>query len=245
MFNWYNGNDTGGIPGNLVPPYYWWEAGAMMMSLVDYWYYTGDSQYNNLTAQAMLWQVGPDWDYMTQNQTKTTGNDDQSFWAFAAMEAVELKFPNPPEDGPQWLALAQAVFNLQAGRWDNSSCGGGLKWQVFPFNTGYDYKNGISNGCFFNLASRLYRYTGNQTYADWAVKMWDWVEEIGIVGENYEVYDGTNDLINCTQMDHDRWSYNAGVFLHGAANMWNKVCLYPCHIMFRIFVAAELRAIPN
>jgi mannan endo-1,6-alpha-mannosidase len=73
----------------------------------------------------------------------------------AAMTAAELNFQNPPKDKPQWLALAQAVFNTQASRWDTTSCGGGLKWQIFTFNNGYNYKNSISNGCFFNLGSRL------------------------------------------------------------------------------------------
>lgn len=71
---------------------------------------------------------------MPPNQTKDLGNDDQVFWAFAAMAAAELNFPNPPSDQPQWLALAQAVFNTQALRWDTTSCGGGLKWQIFSFN---------------------------------------------------------------------------------------------------------------
>lgn len=194
----------------------------MFGSLIDYWSYTGDTQYNNLTSQALLFQTGPNNDYMPPNQTKSEGNDDQSFWAFAVMEATELNFPNPPDDEPQWLALAQAVFNLQANRWDTSSCGGGLRWQIYPFNTGYNYKNGISNGCFFNLASRLYRYTGNETYHDWAVQMYNWTSRIGLVSSQYEVFDGSNDLLNCSQIDHDRWTYNAGVFLHGAANMWDK-----------------------
>ena len=70
------------------------------------------------------------------------------------MIAAETNFENPPTDQPQWLALAQAVFNTQASRWDNTSCGGGLKWQIFTFNNGYNYKNSISNGCFFNLGAR-------------------------------------------------------------------------------------------
>lgn len=199
----------------------------MWMSLIDYWYYTGDAQYNNITSQAIQFQVGDDYDFMTVNQTKDEGNDDQSFWGFAAMTAAELGFPNPPSGQPSWLSLAQGVFNDQAARWDTTSCAGGLKWQIYPFNTGYNYKNGISNGCFFNLASRLYRYTGNQTYADWAVKMYDWVEEIGIVSDQYQVWDGTDDTENCTSMNHQQWTYNAGVFLYGAAMMWNKVRLFP------------------
>ncbi|TGO51937.1 hypothetical protein BCON_0151g00110 [Botryotinia convoluta] len=221
MMSYYTGNQTGGIPGNLPAPYYWWEAGAMFGSLIDYWYYTGDSSYNDVTTEAMLWQTGPDNDYMTPNQTKTEGNDDQGFWGLAAMSAAEVNFPNPPSNRPQWLALAQAVFNTQAPRWDDSTCAGGLRWQIFTFNNGYNYKNSISNGCFFNLGARLAKYTGNDTYAQWADRTWDWMEHVGLMDEKYYVYDGSDDTLNCTKLNHIQWTYNAGAFLLGAANMYN------------------------
>lgn len=63
----------------------------------------------------------------------------------SAMTAAENNFPDPPADEPQWLALAQAVFNTQAdpSRHDES-CGGGLRWQIPLSNNGYDYKNSES-----------------------------------------------------------------------------------------------------
>ncbi|TVY75677.1 Mannan endo-1,6-alpha-mannosidase DCW1 [Lachnellula suecica] len=218
---YYKGNLTGGTPGLLPPPYYWWETGAMFGSMIDYWYYTGDSTYNDETSQALLWQVGPNKDFMTPNQTKTTGNDDQGFWGLAAMSAAEVNFPDPPKDQPQWIALAQAVFNTQAARWDMTTCGGGLRWQVFTFNTGYNYKNSISNGVFFNLAARLAMYTGNDTYAQWAYKTYDWMESIKLIDENFYVYDGSDDTINCTVVNRLQWTYNAGAMLLGAANLYN------------------------
>ena len=160
---------------------------------------------------------------MPPNQTKTEGNDDQAFWGMAAMSAAEQNFPNPPKGQPQWLALAQAVFNGQAMRWDNSTCGGGLRWQIFTFNTGYNYKNAISNGCFFNLAARLAMYTGNQTYADWAERAWDWVNSINLMDDQYRVFDGSDDTKGCSQINQIQWTYNNGVFLLGAANMYNWV----------------------
>jgi mannan endo-1,6-alpha-mannosidase len=171
--------------------------------------------------QALLWQVGPNQDYMTPNQTKTTGNDDQGFWGMAAMSAAECNFPNPPKDQPQWLALAQAVFNTQVPRWDMTTCSGGLRWQVFTFNNGYNYKNSISNGAFFNLASRLAKYTGNDTYAHWAETVWDWTRHVNLLDENYYVYDGSDDLLNCTEVNRIQWTYNAGAYLLGVANMWS------------------------
>jgi hypothetical protein len=224
MMTSYVGNLSGQVPGLLPPPYYWWEAGAMFGSLLDYWYYTGDSTYNDETEQALLFQVGPDNNYEPTNRTSDLGNDDQAFWAMAAMSAAELKFQNPSPDKPQWLALAQAVFNRQAARWDDKDCGGGLRWQIFSFNNGYNYKNSISNGCFINIGARLGAYTGNQTYFDWVEKTWDWMSEINLISPSYQVFDGTDVLLNCSQLDHVQWSYNSGVLLLAAATMWNQVC---------------------
>lgn len=221
LVNYYTGYRPGDVPGNLPDPYYWWVAGAMFGALVDYWYYTGDAQYNEITTQALLHQVGQNKDYLPKNQSRTAGNDDQGFWGMAVMEAAEVKYPDPPKDQPQWLALAQAVFNTQAYRWDMETCGGGLKWQIFTFNPGFNYKNTISNGCFFNIAARLGRFTGNQTYIDWAEKTWDWMEYIGLITPSYQFYDGSDDLLNCTEWNRIEWTYNAGVFLYGAAIMWN------------------------
>ena len=192
--------------------------------MINYWYYTGDTTYNAVTTQALLHQAGEDGDFMPLNQTKTEGNDDQGFWGMAAMTAAETKFPDPPKENLGWLALAQGVFNTQVARYDTSTCNGGFRWQIFPFNNGYNYKNTISNGCFFALAARLALYTGNQTYADWALKTYDWVSGVGLITPTYEVYDGTQNTDNCTAKDRTRWTYNAGIYLLGSAAMYNYVC---------------------
>lgn len=191
--------------------------------MVDYWSKTNDSTYNDIVQQALLFQTGPDNDYMPPNQTKDEGNDDQGFWGMAAMLAAETNFQNPPKGQPQWLALAQAVFNEMASRWDETTCGGGLRWQIFQFNNGFTYKNSIANGCFFNLGARLARYTGNATYADWANKIWDWEASVGLIDSSFNIFDGSSDVQNCTEITKLQWTYNAGIYLHGAANMFNYV----------------------
>lgn len=221
MLTFYHGDKPGQVPGNLPEPYYWWETGAMFGSLIDYAYYTQDNSFNPLVTSGMLFQVGDNADYMPPNQTKTEGNDDQCFWALAAMSAAETNFPNPPANHPQWLALAQAVYNTQVARWEEATCGGGLRWQIFTFNKGYNYKNSISNGCFFNLAARLARYTGNDTYAQWADKTWNWMESIGLVDDKFYVYDGADTLEGCQTVNKVQFTYNAGAMLLGAANMYN------------------------
>lgn len=211
-----------------------------MGALIDYWYYTGDTRWNEITQQGLLWQTGPNQDYMPPNQTMTEGNDDQvsqyspkisigwhidvtkGFWAMAVLSAAEYNFPNPSPDQPQWLALAQAVFNTQASRWDISNCNGGLRWQIFTWNHGFDYKNSISQACFFNIAARLALYTGNETYADWAYKVWDWMIESEFMHQDsYFIFDGAHVDDGCTNIIPYQWTYNPGAFLLGAAAMYN------------------------
>lgn len=123
LMDYYNGNDSGQTPGMFSNPYYWWEAGAAWGSMLDYWFYTGNTTYHDILMSSLLYQVGTDWDYMPSNQTTTEGNDDQGFWGITVMAAAEKNFTNPASNEPQWLYLAQAVFNTMAARWDDEHCG--------------------------------------------------------------------------------------------------------------------------
>ncbi|KAH7145592.1 glycoside hydrolase [Dactylonectria estremocensis] len=226
----YDGNQTGMIPGILPGPpteykgdYYWWEGGAMMGTYVDYWKLTGDTSYNSVVMEGILHQVGENADFMPLNHTASLGNDDQGFWGMTAMVAAENKFPNPPDDKPQWLALAQAVWTTQASETrHDDKCNGGMRWQVPFSNSGYNYKNTIANGCFFNLGARLARYTGNETYAEHAEKTWDWLWGVNYIDhETWQVYDGGHVEKNCTDINKATFSYNAAILLHGCAFMYN------------------------
>ncbi|KAG5964223.1 hypothetical protein E4U56_002366 [Claviceps arundinis] len=230
LMSLYHGDEPGQIPGILpgppasgLGPYYWWEGGALMGTMVDYWKYTGDTTYNKIVMQGMLHQVGSNRNYMPENHTLSLGNDDQGFWGLTAMLAAENKFPDPPADQPQWLSLAQAVWNTQAdpSRHDET-CNGGLRWQIPPTNQGYDYKNTIANGIFFNMGARLARYTNNDTYARRAEETWDWLWGVEFIDhENWAVYDGANVKDNCSVVVKAQYSYNAGVVVQGAAFMYS------------------------
>ena len=139
------------------------------------------------------------------------------------MTAAELKYPDVP-DKPSWLGLAQAVLNTQNVRWDTTACGGGLRWQLYPYQAGYTTKNSVSNGGFFCLAARLARYTGNSSYADLAVKMWDWSKSVPLLNtETWHIGDTTSMESNCTDLGNLQWTYNYGLYLMGAAFMYNYV----------------------
>lgn len=120
----------------------------MWGTLLDYRAHTSDKTFDNTITKALLFQVGDDKDYNPRNWSASMGNDDQAFWALAALLAAETGYTDPPSDQPQWLALAQAVWNEQTHddrhAPASSKCAGGLRWQVYPSNQGYDYINSRS-----------------------------------------------------------------------------------------------------
>jgi mannan endo-1,6-alpha-mannosidase len=139
----------------------------------------------------------------------------------AAMAAAEYGFQRPPPPYACWEELCINAFNDYVRRWNTSTCSGGLQWQFHPENAGFYYKNAISNGAFFQLSARLLRMTGNQTYLDWVNRVYDWSTEIGLVDNRYNVFDGADDTINCTGIDHEQWTYNIAMYLYGSAVMQN------------------------
>lgn len=222
---YYHGNETGQIPGAF--PTKWWEGSALMMALTQYWFYTGDTTYNDELSLGLQWQGGANGDYMPKNYSSYLGNDDQMFWGTAAMTAAEMKFPDR-SGGFSWLSLAQGVYNTQIKRWDSADCGGGLRWQIFPYQSGYTMKNSISNAGLFQLAARLYRYTDDDQYLDWANKIWDWSVSSPLVNnKTWNVADSTN--LDCTNQGNNQWSYNYGAYLAGAAYLYNTVSHSPIH----------------
>ncbi|KAJ5623862.1 CAZyme family GH76 [Penicillium lagena] len=218
MIAYYNGRASSDIPGKMDDT--WWEGGAMFMTLIQYWYWTGDSQFNGIVQDGMYFQKGND-DYFPSNYSQYLGNDDQVFWGLAAMTAAELNFPEQDSE-PSWLALAQGVFNTQVPRWDTSNCRGGMRWQIWPWQDGYTTKNAISNGGLFQLAARLARFTSNHTYADWAERIWDWSATTPLLSEaGWTIADTTSCASQCTDHGDFQWSYNYGTYISGAAYMYN------------------------
>lgn len=230
VFTFYN-NDNEGV-GLFPKPYNWWQSAVAWDSLVNYWYLTGDSSHNDQAQAALVAQKGPDNDYMVPNQTISEGNDNQTVWGLAALTAAERNFPQVDGQDASWEDIARNVFDTLAARWDTSTCGGGLRWQIFTFNDGYNWKNAASQALFFQLAARLASFTGNQTYVDWATRTYDWTRESGLIGDDFAVYNGVNTDDNCTSVARDQWSRSAASFAFGSAVLANFVSI-------RLFLASK------
>lgn len=188
----------------------------MFTALIDYSAHTGDDAYNALTSQGLLFQAGTDKDFLPANQSLSEGNDDQGVWALAALAAAENGLGGSQ---PNWQQLAKNVFDEFVTRWD-PKCGGGLRWQIAAFNEGYNYKNSASNGVFFDLAARLFQQTNNNTYSQWATKVFEWEQKAGLISDSYQVFQGVP-VDSCGDVNKIQSSMDTAFFLDGSAAMYN------------------------
>ncbi|KAI1761050.1 glycoside hydrolase family 76 protein [Hypoxylon sp. FL1150] len=233
IFAYHDPNSTAG-QFTQPEPWFWWLSGSAWNGLMDYTIYTGDTTYQADILSAISKNLGPNYDFIPTDQASWEANDDQVYWVYNALTAMEYGFEALPcekskantvgDCANSWLAIATHAFEDFVARWDKDSatCGGGLKWQYTPTANGYYYKNSVSNGGFFQTAARLARYTGNATYSHWAKKVWNWSTSVGFVSSDFHVFDGAGDdnNANCTAIDQDEWSYNIAAYLHGAAHMY-------------------------
>ncbi|CCH60186.1 hypothetical protein TBLA_0C03850 [Henningerozyma blattae CBS 6284] len=224
LLDYYEGNRYGGTVGIFQPPYYWWQSGEAFGSLLNNWYLCQNDTYEKLIYDAILAQAGPNYDFVPKNQTMVEGNDDQGVFDMTILDAMERNFTAPPKGSPSWLDMNQRVFNSMYDRWDTTSCNGGIRWQIYSWNNGYDYKNAVSTGSLFHIAARLARYTGNASYFQVADTIFDWLTSVNYVmfDDKYGyVMDGASIEQNCTDITRIEWTYNFGIIMDGCAYLYN------------------------
>lgn len=203
----------------------------MFNALIEYSHLTGDKQYDSIVSEGIQGQLGeePGYAFMPLNQTNSITNDGQGLWALAAMTAAESDFPNP--ENRSWVEYAAEVFDVQVLRWDDKSCKGGLRWTIYAFQEGYDYKDGTTNSNFFLLAARLARFTGNETYSEWAGKSFTWAKEIDLISDDYHVYDGAYSTNDCGKISKYQWTNDHAAYTEGSAIMQNITSTSPYSLL--------------
>ncbi|TGJ80509.1 hypothetical protein E0Z10_g8252 [Xylaria hypoxylon] len=226
LMSFYKGEIPGLLPG--PPPagdYYQWTGGALWASMLDYRSRTGDKQYDEKISEGLLWQRGPNHDFLSPNWTLTTANDDQAIWAMAALLATETGFTEPGGDDPKWLAIAQNVFDEQSSesrRVDNGSCAGGLRWQISPVSNGYNWIATVANVAYANLGARLsLQDRKNETRPQLVEDTFDWLETSKFIDSNFNVYDGAQ-AFDCDETNKLQFSYVSAFALESAAIMFNS-----------------------
>jgi hypothetical protein len=68
MMTFYAQNQTEGIPGKLTDT--WYVAGAMFMTLIQYWQASGDDQYNSIVSHDLMFQAGRNFDFFDSNYSR-------------------------------------------------------------------------------------------------------------------------------------------------------------------------------
>ncbi|KAI3316542.1 glycoside hydrolase family 76 protein [Xylariaceae sp. AK1471] len=226
LMSYYKGDIPGILPG--PPPegdYYWWTGGALWNTMLDYRSRTGDSQYDDKISQGILFQKGQNDNFMPANWTAAEANDDQAVWAMAALLAAETGFNEPGSDDPKWLTLAQNVFDVQSSeerRVDEGKCEGGLRWQIYLTNNGYNYVATSSNVAYAALGARLSVLgKNNETQTNLVQSTFNTLMSIGLIDKDFNVFDGV-DSSDCANINHLQSSLTAALALEGAAVMYNS-----------------------
>lgn len=219
--------------GDKFRPYIYGNSAFVWYSMIQYGRYTGDETYNDQAAKVLNhWKsdkffVAPFEDFVNEP------NRDQPLWGLAVMAAAECGLTGgTSSDQHPWYKLAERVFGDIAARWDEKNCSGGM-WDVNGKDNPVQYwqKSSRANGLLFNLAARLARYTGEKKYTDWAVKIWNWLEETGLIDESYVVYTSFGETDNChyhvfSSFDQ-QWSHDNALLTEGSAYLYSAVSLHP------------------
>ncbi|KAK6501326.1 hydrolase 76 protein [Arthrobotrys musiformis] len=213
------------VAGLLPSEYSFFESGVFFNTILNYAAFTGDTTYNSLFEKDFFNQIGDGANFIPKSKSAGIANDDVGYWALAAISAVEFGAKPADSSSPSYLTLADNVFNDFVRRWDDKTCGGGLRQAILSSSTGYDIKDTNSNGVFFELAARLGAQTGNKTYLDWAGKVYDWTTKTGLIGtldtnSVGQVFAGASVQDKCQQIDQSWYSAQQANYIYGAAVMY-------------------------
>lgn len=196
---YFNANNQGNVTFN-----YWPQAHALDV-LVDAYTRTGDTTYAGYMAQ---WYNG----VQAANGGTFLGQyyDDMGWNALAMLRAYDAT------QNAQWKTAVETVWaNIQTG-W-NTTEGGGIAWQK---NELY-YKNSPANGPACILAARLYERFNNPSDLTWAQQIYTWWRATLVNPETGLVYDGINGQNNGQLDVTDIFTYNQGLFIGAAVEMYN------------------------
>ena len=114
------------------------------------------------------------------------------------------------------VAKAKQIFDLIVYGWDTDAshpCPGGVFWTQATWSQD---RNTVSNAPGAEIGGRLYLLTGQKSYLDWAIKMYDWVRSC-LLAPNGLYWDHVDLAGN---IEKTQWSYNQGVMIGAGALLY-------------------------
>ncbi|MDR2087357.1 MAG: hypothetical protein LBP72_09315 [Dysgonamonadaceae bacterium] len=175
---------------------YWWMAHAIDV-FIDAYARTGNNDYKLKMRQIYNGMKSG------QNSLKNGFFDDMEWMALACIRANEVE----PTGMVNWKNEAIQLWNWIKLGWNTDYHGGGIQW----VDTQPQSKNACSNAPAIIVAARLFQLTGEQTYLDWALQIYNWMKS-GLILSNGLVRDSyDNDWI---------FTYNQGTWIGACLELY-------------------------
>ncbi|MDD4516198.1 glycoside hydrolase family 76 protein [Massilibacteroides sp.] len=182
---------------------YWPNAHAMDV-VVDAYERSGDEKYK---AYFDKWYSG-----IKEYNGNTYYNKFYDDMEWIGLTLVRM-YNNTKEE--KYLNTAKELWTDISNGWNDEYAGGGVAWNKDELYS----KNACSNGPASLLAAKLYQVTKEDTYKEWAIKIFEWQKNTLYEPSTGAVYDNINgqtDLINTVVL-----TYNQGTFMGTAIELYN------------------------
>jgi len=114
----------------------------------------------------------------------------------------------------KYLNTVKELWTDIAGGWNTDYAEGGVAWKKDMLYS----KNACSNGPASILAARLYNITQDESYKEWAEKIYDWQKNTLYERSTGAVYDNINGQTNV--ISSVALTYNQGTFLGTAVELY-------------------------
>lgn len=181
---------------------YWPNAHAMDV-VIDAWVRTEDEKYKTYFDK---WYNG----IKPQNEnTYLNVYYDDMQWSALTI----LRLYNITKD-EKYLNTVKELWADISNGWNDRYAGGGIAWKKdMPYS-----KNACSNGPAALLAARLYQLTKDESYKQWAIKIYEWQKNTlyeASIGAVYDNINGETDVTNTVVL-----TYNQGTFMGTAIALY-------------------------
>lgn len=175
---------------------------------------------------------GPYWDagVTPPGYLAATGGGDRKFFDDNAWSGLALVQQYRLTGDAAALGRARQVFDFDASGWDTDQTHplpGGVWWSQQNPNPRFAHRNTVSTASSAELGLQLYEISGRreQTYLDWATRMYDWVDAYlrgtnGLYGDHVDLHG---------IVDGGQLTYNQGTMI-GASVMLYRVTGKPAYL---------------
>lgn len=180
---------------------YWPQAHAMDV-VIDAYLRTSDSKYSDMFGR---WFEGCK--LQNHGDLSVYTNDYYDDEAWIALTMTRLYKVTKEE---KYLTVAKSLYDDIMNGWNPANQDGGLSWRKSQPDT----KNSCINGPGATLAFKLYEATGDESYAQQGLKVYEWTREHLMDPATGAVVDGINGETG--EITAWRFSYNQGTVMAAA-----------------------------